>query len=87
VALYGQITDEVVTVSAPEAAELAETIAAAVGFEGEIVWDDSRPDGQMERGLDASKAREMVGFEAEVELEDGIDRTVGWFRKHAAAGG
>lgn len=62
--------------------DLAETIASAAGFEGEIVWDSSRPDGQMKRGLDVSKARELAGFEAEVSLEDGIERTVGWFREH-----
>ncbi len=60
--------------------DLAELIAAAAGFEGEIVWDSSRPDGQMKRGLDVSRARELVGFEAEVPLERGIERTVQWFR-------
>ena len=65
--------------------DLAETIASSAGFSGEIVWDESRPDGQMKRGLDVSKARELVGFEAEVALEDGIERTVNWYREHGVA--
>ncbi|HKJ36318.1 MAG TPA: GDP-L-fucose synthase [Solirubrobacterales bacterium] len=62
--------------------DLAEAIAAASGFEGETVWDSSMPDGQMKRGLDVTKARELAGFEAEVSLEEGIERTVEWFREH-----
>jgi GDP-L-fucose synthase len=60
--------------------DLAETIAAAAGFEGKTVWDSSMPDGQMKRGLDVSKVREMAGFEAEVPLEEGLERTVSWFQ-------
>ncbi len=61
--------------------DLAELIAAAAGYEGEIVWDESMPDGQMKRGLEVSKARRLTGFEAEVSLEDGIRRTVDWWRR------
>lgn len=60
--------------------ELADLISGAAGFGGEIVWDSSRPDGQMKRGLDVSRARQLVGFESEVGLEEGIARTVEWFR-------
>ena len=45
--------------------DLAETIAHLVGFEGKTVWDDSRPDGQPKRYLDVTRARELIGFEAE----------------------
>ncbi len=62
--------------------DLAEAISDAAGFEGEVVWDASMPDGQMKRGLDVSRARELTGFAAEVSLEDGIERTVEWFREH-----
>ncbi|MGB3097745.1 MAG: hypothetical protein WBB30_00495, partial [Solirubrobacterales bacterium] len=51
----------------------------------ETVWDASMPDGQMKRGLDVSRARELAGFEAEVALEEGIDRTVRWFRENELA--
>jgi GDP-L-fucose synthase len=64
--------------------ELAETVASATGFEGEIVWDSSRPDGQPRRALDVSRARERFGFEAEVTLADGLRETVAFYRQHLA---
>jgi GDP-L-fucose synthase len=60
--------------------DLAEAIKHITGFSGEIVWDTSRPDGQPSRYLDVSRARELIGFEAEVRLEDGLRRTVEDFR-------
>lgn len=63
---------------------LAATIAAAACFEGKTVWDASMPDGQMKRRLDVSRARVLTGFEADVGLEDGISRTVRWYREHRA---
>lgn len=61
--------------------DVAELTSSAAEFDGEIVWDSSMPDGQMKRGLDVSKARELIGFEAEVPLEEGIERTVSWWRE------
>ncbi len=60
--------------------DLAETIKAAVGYEGEIVWDASRPDGQPLRSLDVSRAQATIGFEARVELSEGLARTIESFR-------
>jgi GDP-L-fucose synthase len=65
--------------------DLAETIRGLAGFGGEIVWDSSKPDGQRSRYLDTSRARELIGFEAEVELEDGLRRTVESFRTESRA--
>lgn len=65
-------------------ADLAEMTAAATGFEGEVVWDASRPDGQAVRYLDVSRARELLGFEARVGLEEGLARTVTWFHESLA---
>lgn len=65
--------------------DLAEAIGTAAGFDGEIVWDTSRPDGQAKRGLDVSKARELIDFDAETSLEDGIGKTVSWFRSRGTA--
>ncbi len=62
--------------------DLAETIAGLVGFDGETIWDSSRPDGQPRRFLDVSRARELIGFEAQVPLEQGLERTVAAFREH-----
>jgi GDP-L-fucose synthase len=66
--------------------ELAETIAEATGFEGEIVWDTSMPNGQPRRSLDASRAADLFGFRARTPLREGIERTVAWYRAHALAG-
>ena len=60
--------------------DLAEAISGLAGYEGETVWDDSRPDGQPKRYLDVSRAREWIGFEAEMPLEDGLRRTIEGFR-------
>jgi GDP-L-fucose synthase len=60
--------------------DLAESIARLTGFEGETIWDTSRPDGQPTRYLDVSRARERIGFEAEVGLDAGLERTIESFR-------
>jgi GDP-L-fucose synthase len=60
--------------------DLAGMISELAGFEGKTVWDDSRPDGQPKRYLDVSRARELIGFEAETPLGDGLKRTIESFR-------
>jgi len=60
--------------------ELAGTISELAGFEGKTVWDDSRPDGQPKRYLDTSRARDLIGFEAETPLDEGLRRTIESFR-------
>jgi GDP-L-fucose synthase len=63
--------------------ELAELIAELTGFEGEIEWDESMPNGQPRRSLDPSRARELFGFEARTPLREGLERTIAWYREHA----
>ena len=65
--------------------ETAEIVAAEVGFTGTIRWDTSMPNGQPRRSLDSSRAAELFGFRAEVPLNEGIRRTVAWFRDHRQA--
>jgi nucleoside-diphosphate-sugar epimerase len=65
--------------------DLAATVAEVTGFEGTIEWDVSMPNGQPRRRLDASRARERFGFEAQTELHAGLERTVAWYREHVAA--
>src|SRR4051794_16616269 len=65
--------------------DLAEMVASAVGFEGETVWDTSRPDGQPVRYLDVSRAHERIAFESEMALEEGLRRTVESYRQGLAA--
>jgi GDP-L-fucose synthase len=65
--------------------ELANLVAELTGFDGEIVWDASMPNGQPRRSLDTTRARELFGFEAHTSLRDGLERTIAWYREHAAA--
>ena len=60
--------------------ELAESIAALSGFQGQLVWDQSKPDGQPRRCLDTSRARMEFGFSAATTLEQGLRATVEWYR-------
>jgi GDP-L-fucose synthase len=65
--------------------ELAELVAEIVGFDGRIVWDTSMPNGQPRRSLDASRAKELFGFEARTPLREGLEKTVAWYREQAPA--
>lgn len=49
------------------------------GFDGEIIWDTSKPDGQPRRGLDVFRAKEKFGFEAEISFDEGLKKTYGWY--------
>lgn len=62
--------------------KLVETIAELTGFEGEIEWDTSKPDGQPRRQLDISWAKDCFGWEASTEFETGLDHTVMWYEDH-----
>jgi GDP-L-fucose synthase len=60
--------------------ELVALLAEVTGFTGEIRWDTSMPNGQPRRSIDASRARELFGWEARTPLRDGLERTVAWYR-------
>ena len=62
--------------------ELVELIRDLTGYEGEIVWDATKPDGQPRRMLDTSRARERFGFEAQIGFEEGLRRTIDWWEQH-----
>lgn len=59
--------------------DLAGLIARHTGFEGEIVWDTSKPNGQPRRQLDVSRSRDWFGWSAQVPFDEGIRRTVEWW--------
>jgi GDP-L-fucose synthase len=65
--------------------ELAELIGELAGFDGEIVWDTSKPNGQPRRALDTTRAEQLFGFSASTPLRDGLERTVAWYRTAAPA--
>jgi len=60
--------------------DLAGKIAEMTGFAGEIRWDPSKPDGQPRRCLDTSKAREYFGFQARTSFDEGLKRTIDWYK-------
>jgi GDP-L-fucose synthase len=60
--------------------DLAALIAELTGFDGDIVWDTSRPNGYPRRKLDTSRAEELFGFRAKTPLREGLERTVAWYR-------
>jgi len=62
--------------------ELVEKIVKLTGFEGEIRWDSSKPDGQPRRRLDVSRAKEYFGFEAKTSFDEGLKETVKWYKKN-----
>jgi GDP-L-fucose synthase len=61
--------------------DLVELIARLMGFTGEIRWDPAKPDGQPRRCLDTSRAERLFGFRATTGFEEGLRRTIEWYRK------
>ncbi len=64
--------------------DLAELIAEASGFTGEIVWDTSKPNGQPRRCLDTRRAEELLGFRATVDFKEGLKRAITWYENSLA---
>jgi GDP-L-fucose synthase len=62
--------------------DLVELICRLMNFEGELVWETNQPNGQPRRCLDTSRAKESFGFTAQVALEEGLRRTIEWYRQH-----
>ncbi len=65
--------------------ELVATIVGVTGFEGEIVWDRSKPDGQPRRRVDASRAEAAFGFKASTSFAEGLARTHAWYLENREA--
>lgn len=58
-------------------------ICELMEFEGEIVWETDKPNGQPRRCLDTNRAKQAFGFEAQVDFREGLKNTIGWYRDHA----
>ncbi len=66
--------------------ETVETVARLVGFDGELRWDPSKPDGQPRRAVDGTRARSLLGWSPSMEFEAGLRDTIDWYlanREHA----
>ncbi|HLQ76871.1 MAG TPA: GDP-L-fucose synthase [Terriglobia bacterium] len=61
--------------------DLAQRIAKLTGFQGELVWDTTKPDGQPRRSLDVTRAEKLFGFRAKVSFEEGLKETIKWFKQ------
>lgn len=66
--------------------DLVLLIARLTGFQGKIIWDASKPDGQPRRRLDTSRAEQLLGFKAMVPFEEGLRRTIEWYLAHRRVG-
>lgn len=64
--------------------ETVETVARLVGFEGELRWDASKPDGQPRRAVDGSRANKLLGWSPAMPLEDGLRATIDWYLANRA---
>lgn len=62
--------------------ELLQLIVELTGFQGKIIWDTTKPDGQPRRSVDAGRAKAAFGFKAEVDFREGLKRTIDWYRTH-----
>jgi GDP-L-fucose synthase len=65
--------------------ELAEKIAVLTGFKGLLEWDSSKPDGQPRRMLDTSRAEQEFGFKARTSFDEGLGRTINWYKSEVSA--
>ena len=63
--------------------ELVELICELMGYEGEIVWETDKPNGQPRRCLDTERACREFGFTAKVDFKQGLKNTIEWYRQHA----
>ncbi|MBC8336054.1 MAG: GDP-L-fucose synthase [Anaerolineales bacterium] len=62
--------------------DLAEMITRLTGFEGKLVFDTEKPNGQPRRGLDVSRAKEYFGWQTQVSFEEGMRRTIEWYQEN-----
>jgi len=61
---------------------LVESISSVLDFRGEIVWDRSKPDGQMKKMLDVTKMEKVLGWRPRYDLKAGLERTIRWYQAH-----
>ncbi|AXY67373.1 GDP-L-fucose synthase [Thermosynechococcus sichuanensis E542] len=64
---------------------LVDLICDLMDFQGQIEWQTDKPNGQPRRCLDTTKAKEAFGFRAQISLKEGLERTIAWYRQHAAS--
>jgi GDP-L-fucose synthase len=63
--------------------DLAELIARLIGYNGRVIWDTTKPNGQPRRALDTTKADQYFGFKAQTSFESGLQQTIAWYQHNA----
>ncbi|MGE0268336.1 MAG: GDP-L-fucose synthase family protein [Candidatus Omnitrophota bacterium] len=63
--------------------DLLKLIVKLTGYQGKIIWDKTKPDGQPRRSLDTRKATKEFGFTAKTSFESGLKKTINWYRQHS----
>ncbi|MBD2741118.1 GDP-L-fucose synthase [Coleofasciculus sp. FACHB-1120] len=63
--------------------DLVELICELMGYQGEIIWETDKPNGQPRRCLDTERAKQEFGFTAQVDFKEGLKNTIDWYRQHA----
>ena len=66
--------------------DLVALVVRLTRFEGRIIWDTTKPNGQPRRKLDTQRARERFGFEATTNFEEGLKKTIAWYEEHRRTG-
>ncbi|MEW6679978.1 MAG: GDP-L-fucose synthase, partial [bacterium] len=61
--------------------DLVALITKLTGFNGKIIWDRTKPDGQPKRRLDTTKAEQEFGFKAKMDFEEGLKKTIEWYKE------
>lgn len=64
--------------------DLVTQIVRLTGFNGTVEWDATKPDGQPRRCLDTSRAQKLLGWKAQMPFEEGLARTIAWYRTHGS---
>jgi GDP-L-fucose synthase len=64
--------------------DLIHLICELMGYDGEIIWETDKPNGQPRRCLDVERAKQAFGFTAQVDFRDGLNKTIAWYRHQAA---
>ena len=62
--------------------DLVDKIIKLTGFEGEIVWDSTKPDGQPRRKLDTSRSEQLFNYRAKTSLDEGLKKTISWYKEN-----
>jgi GDP-L-fucose synthase len=59
-------------------------ICELMDFDGEIIWETDKPNGQPRRCLDTQRAKQAFGFVTQIDFKQGLKNTIDWYRQHAA---